>query len=368
MILWDAPQAVELSQGIERYLRRYALGWPITILTDANRAEALLRSGLASVLVVRTSSAADSRRINAPTVVYCDSKPPPRPEDLQVWFDDAAVGRAAAQHLVQRGYRSFACQSSLLGAGAQPYRVQREEAFVHELARLGYSCMTRRSMPQEQQSLDVHLAWLLALPRGTGVFCHEDHGARLLLAELSNLGRKDVGVVGAGDFDFSDGIGMSSVRLSWVLLGHELARLLHCHLSGSGSRTATAPPIGVAARASTSTITGASWLAKTEAWMRKCTNRLPDVAGLARHLGVSRSTLNRRFQSELGCPAKEYLRERRLLEVREALLRNEAASIETLARRFGWCDGSHLIRDFRRTYGLTPGTLQTALAPRSTTP
>ncbi len=177
---------------------------------------------------------------------------------------------------------------------------------------------------------------------------------------MGNLGRHDLGVIGAGDFAVSQSIGLSSVRLSWRLLGYHLGQGLHSHWSGKREALAPVPPLGVVERASTAN-SQAAWLLDIEAWVKARPERRQDVAGLARHLGLSRSAVHRRFLATTGVTARDVLRGWRLQWVREAIVSGPATTTGELARRFGWSDGPHLIRQFQQAFGITPKALMSAI-------
>jgi AraC-like DNA-binding protein len=75
--------------------------------------------------------------------------------------------------------------------------------------------------------------------------------------------------------------------------------------------------------------------------------------GVARALGLSRSTLYRLF-AHLGGVAG-YIQARRLARVKALLAdRGQTQRISDLAYRYGFTDEAHFSRAFRRTYGLSP--------------
>ncbi|WP_218024815.1 helix-turn-helix domain-containing protein [Nocardia pseudovaccinii] len=82
----------------------------------------------------------------------------------------------------------------------------------------------------------------------------------------------------------------------------------------------------------------------------------PDLSSamLARELNVSLRTLQRAFAS-VGESPTAYIRHRRLEEARLALTTSpKRLSIGEIAAYWHFSDSSHLIRSFKKTYGLTP--------------
>lgn len=79
------------------------------------------------------------------------------------------------------------------------------------------------------------------------------------------------------------------------------------------------------------------------------------IAQLARALGLSERTLERRFQAHIGATPKKYAR---IVRLRSAVLqRKQHASWADVAYVAGYHDQSHMIHDFRELYGMPPETL-----------
>lgn len=86
-----------------------------------------------------------------------------------------------------------------------------------------------------------------------------------------------------------------------------------------------------------------------------------DIASLCRDLGVSRSNLYRAFGSEGG--VRHQIQMRRLRRARALLLEpGETRSLAALALATGFADKSHLSRQFKQAFGLTPGQFRAASA------
>jgi AraC-like DNA-binding protein len=75
---------------------------------------------------------------------------------------------------------------------------------------------------------------------------------------------------------------------------------------------------------------------------------------LARHVGVSKATLARRFNSEVGQSPATYLTSWRM-NVAAQLLRSESHPVATVARSVGYTSEFAFSRAFARTHGIPPG-------------
>lgn len=78
------------------------------------------------------------------------------------------------------------------------------------------------------------------------------------------------------------------------------------------------------------------------------------VEDLARSLGVSARTLNRRFHVAIGCSPTRYLQEVRI-EGAKRLLETSGLSLEQIMERVGYRDASSFRRLFERTTKVSPG-------------
>lgn len=80
-----------------------------------------------------------------------------------------------------------------------------------------------------------------------------------------------------------------------------------------------------------------------------------DIASIARELGVSTRTLERRFRASVGLGPKALQRTLRFAGV-VAALRSSGRAVDgaMLALRHGYCDQPHLIREFRSLAGMSP--------------
>jgi AraC-like DNA-binding protein len=79
------------------------------------------------------------------------------------------------------------------------------------------------------------------------------------------------------------------------------------------------------------------------------------IAMVAQMLGLSKRTLERRFQIHIGTTPKKYAR---IVRLRNALFqRQQLSNWAEVAYSSGYYDQSHLINDFQELYGLSPDAL-----------
>jgi LacI family transcriptional regulator len=307
----------------------------IAAVTTAAEAEAVLSAG---VPVVNVSDAVDA-------VI-------PR-----VTFNNTAIGREAAMHLVAQGYHHFA----FYGLEAVGYSVHRREGFAAELHRHGLTCTVLEVAGDELfTGTDAPAAlarWLRDLKPGTGILAVSDPRAQVLLDACRRLAIDvpgQLGILGVGDFRGPlDSVGptLSSVRRNGVAVGAAAVKMLaDLFAGGAASAPALVPAGGVAARESTAREAMAVGGADEAVAIRAVTLVLDDVAGrhdvesLARRLRVSRRKLERSFQAVFGeSPHVRVLR----IRAEAAVAARAAApnrSLVAIARATGFTNARHLRR------------------------
>jgi AraC-like DNA-binding protein len=89
---------------------------------------------------------------------------------------------------------------------------------------------------------------------------------------------------------------------------------------------------------------------------------LVSSAALERLTGLSRFALARHFRQQLGTSPHRYAVMRRLERVRRLL--DAGTPLAQAAAVCGFADQSHMTRQFKRAYGLSPGQWRALAAPR----
>lgn len=285
--------------------------------------------------------------------------------------DEPAVGRMAAEHLLERGFRQFA----FCGFNGTDWSDRRREGFEKCILQAGFPCQTFINPPPEAvaptgeyeehgaQSERELRRWLRELPKPTGLMACNDSRARQVLNTCLRLKLAvpdEVAVIGVDKdevlCELSE-LPLSSVILNTERIGFEAAALLNDMMSGQPPRSQDlfVTPRGVATRHSTDVlavddpqVSSALRLIREHACERL------DVPDLLQAVGLSRSSLERRFAQVLGrSPKAEILRVR--LQRAKQLLMDSQLPLSSVAEKAGFEHPEHMSRLFKKKIGVTPG-------------
>lgn len=285
--------------------------------------------------------------------------------------DHARVGAKVAEHLLDRGLRSF---GSFMDASPELVSAGRMHG-AFEQAVTAAGCTVQRFTQGKRTGEKFTLArqiedlgdWLARLPRPLGVLATDDNHAWRLIEAAKDAGLRvpdDVAVVGVSNDEwfclFSDPP-ITSVTLNQEAVGYEAARVLHRMLDTGRAETGMTlvEPGDVVVRAS-SEVFAVPDLLVSRALRFVWTEPEQDykVGTLLRHLHVSRSVLYRRFEAAgRASPAIE-LRRARLARAKKLLLQG-AESMTDIAAACGFEHVSQLSREIRRATGHSPTQLRT---------
>ena len=350
-----------LESGPPEWFRRWRGDGVIARLHCRRTGEAVARTGLPAVDVLGVA-----RHPQVPLVIW----------------DDAAIGRLAAAHLLERGFRSFA----FAGVCHTDWSEQRMRAYTAALAKAGHGCdafefdrHVRSATPPQAHARRL-AAWLAARPTPLGVMAASDQYAGIVSAACREAGLvvpERVVIIGVdNDETFCDLAtpSITSIAANHFGVGYEAARLLADRLAGRGRPhrgrrpAVTLPPLGIVLRRSTDCL--AIDDAEVVAALRVIRSRAPDrltIDAVAAEVGTSRSTLVRRFRALVGHGVHDEIMQVRVREA-QRLLAESDLTILAIARQCGFEYQEHLGRVFRQRLGISPARYRrTARRPRPET-
>ena len=285
--------------------------------------------------------------------------------------DEDAVGRMAAEHLIERGFKNFA----FCGYNGTDWSDFRRASFERRISEAGFSCEVFEN-PGPMQSFSISdyeehgerherdlMNWLRDLPKPCGLMaCNDARGRQVLncCREVGVAVPDEVAVIGVDKdeifCELSD-LPLSSVILNTQQIGFEAAALLARLMAGESAEASSirVKPMGVMARQSTDVLAiDDRHIAAALKHIREHACDGLDVEALLRAIPLSRSVLERRFSQILGTsPKAEILRVR--LDRVCRLLAESDLSLAEVGHKAGFEHPEYMSRLFKKKLGITPG-------------
>ncbi len=298
------------------------------------------------------------RQLNIPTVnvstIVADTGLP------TVAVDCAAIGRMAAEHLLERGLRNFA----FFGTETH-FSALRGAAFAQRIAEAGWPCHcphisvneARRGATNRQEFLGV----LRTLPQPLGVFAPNDDGAAQIIEACTDIGiaiPEQFAVLGCDADDLINSCSrpsLSSISVPADQVGFEAARMLLDLMDGKPvAASKMLPPNGVITRKSTDILAiDDREVAEALRYIRQNAHKQIRVEEVVRQVPLSRRVLEQRFRKVVGrSPLAEIQRVQ--LELARQLLVETDLQMPEIAERSGFARASYFGEVFRKKFAMTP--------------
>jgi LacI family transcriptional regulator len=285
----------------------------------------------------------------------------------QVTLDHAAIGRLAAEHLINRRFQHFA----FYGVGGRVYHALRRDAFSATIAASGGTCSLYETTAGTAKAWAMHqrrlAAWLRGLVRPVGIFACTDERAVELLSLCRDIGLRvpdEVAVIGVDDdpvlCEFAQPT-LTSVARDDVAVGIAAAHLLDQLMHGRSAPAAPVriPPVGVVERRSTATmIVDHPHLATLLARIDKHLHEPFNITELITGTPLSRRRIEGLFQSELGCSPHRYILGQRVARAKHLLMHPDRLTLTQVAARCGFSDLRHFRQAFLRLVGRSPAEMR----------
>ncbi len=283
--------------------------------------------------------------------------------------DDEEIGREAAEHFIERGFRALACCTSS-NVSWEKIRATGflQAAQVANCHHCKFKYVPSSVNNPRQKLLDEKNAtrlnkWLQTLKKPVGIFTTNDTLAFQVLEACKETGievPKEIAIVGVdNNVLICNAIrpSLSSVEPNAVRVGYEAAALLDHLISGEKSEQPTIriPPKGIAMRMS-SDVLAVEDPAVVVA-LRFIRENLADPIGVddvARAANISRRTLQDRFRHLLGETIAGEISRQRLRRTMTLLL-DTNLPVEEIATASGFRRSSYFWNFFHAQTGLSPG-------------
>ncbi|MEN6406928.1 MAG: substrate-binding domain-containing protein [Thermoguttaceae bacterium] len=291
----------------------------------------------------------------------------------RVMVDQAALGRMAADHLLECRLRRLA----YCGLRGPWYSHVRQQAFVARAAEAGAVCsvceMPRLSVRRSwRQRTDLLRSWLRRLVTPVGILAVHDYRARIVLDECKRLGMavpEDVAILGVdNDLTVCETCEptLSSVcRSSWAV-GYRAAALLDALMAGKPPPDGDilVPPSGIAVRKSTDTVTAEDPCVREAIhFMQSRLGEAFRIEQVSDHIAVSRRLLEKRFRQDLDCSPHEFLQRMRIRQARHLLDSPTKKKLSVVAAACGFLDARRFCLAFKREMKMTPSEYRRQRCP-----
>ena len=297
--------------------------------------------------------------------VVCVSANEPQTVVPRVVFDSRAVGRLAAQHLLEKGFTSFAWYSHRW----QHVEQLRCDSFAETVDTAGHPCaklIWELEQGKRKNTWANRQAWLVRkldrLPRPLAVFAVDDTVAVEVIEAFGRLGLQipgEVAVLGTGNLDVfreSTPVTLSSVKVDFDRLACEAATLLDRLMAGEPAPKdpIILPPNGIAARRSTDTLAVEHpQVARAIRFMFDYFAAPIGVREIVASTTVSQTRLYIAFQEQLGKSPVAVLNRIRLGKATQ-MLRDTDQPIKEVAIACGFGESINLYRSFQREFQTSP--------------
>jgi LacI family transcriptional regulator len=374
-LMWPFRRHLDVFAGTQRFARD-AGNWISEIDEFVHEAHSSAGPNLADYdgLIARATPALArrARRAKVPLVnVWYNS---PEFERLPGVFPDfAEVGRQAIEHLAERGFREFGCLSIPRERAHQLMTA----AYHESVADLGRRCNCLRtarryyrdgkSWTRFQRALDQWIgSWkppiaaFVALTDATTryvVHACRRHGLRV---------PEDVALITSSNEPMIAELpppSLTSVEIDYEQIGYQAARLLDRMMRGGecSPRHRFVHPAGIIARDSTDFFAVDDEVVATAMRFIEQHSR-EDIAvdDVAEAAGVSRRTLERRFQASAGRSIAAEIRRLRILKAKRLLAESDLL-VKQIAREAGFRDPIRLSEVFLREEKMSPSAYRRAI-------
>ena len=292
-----------------------------------------------------------------------------------IYNDQMAVGRMAAQHLLEKEYRNFA----FIGQRGLSWSDDRALAFRETVTKLGgtYSEFhgtkyengrshagrgIYRNSVWESESEAIR-KWVLKLPKPVGIMsCNSFRGMQLLeLCRSAGVAVPESVAIVAGDNEETvceiTSPSLTAIELDGQTIGYHAADILHRAMQGkdiSGTAILVPPRTIVARHSSMLTAVSDDILGKSLEFIRENYRYNIMPKDVSSHVNISIRKLQQLFRKKLDCTIHDRILTFKLDTV-TTLLRQTDLNLTEIAYRSGFNYPQQLSDAFLKKFGIRPG-------------
>jgi LacI family transcriptional regulator len=288
---------------------------------------------------------------------------PPEAEWNAIITDDLAIGKMAAEHLLERGFRHF----GFCGLDDMVWSRQRCESFGRRIMEAGFKVnnfkqprsRTAREWDKEEVVL---MKWLRSLPKPVGIMaCNDRRGQHITeaCAKAKLEVPYEVAIIGVDNDEHVCDISnppLSSVALDVEKAGFRACELLDKMLTGKKLKPqkVIVHPTRVVTRQSTEIIAVEDVLVSQALYFihQNASNPI-QVSDVAKALKVSRSAINDKFMKILRRSVYNEIKRVRTDLICRMLIDTDL-SVSDIAFKLGYNNANHIARYFKEKVKISP--------------
>jgi LacI family transcriptional regulator len=300
-------------------------------------------------------------KLGLPTIAIANE--PDIPGVVNIIANNDRIGRMAAEHLLERGFRYFA----YCGFDDIFWSVERGECFANRIKEAGFETHLYKQPKAKFKHLwkneELFMSdWLKSLPKPVGLMaCNDDRGQQVIdTCKVTRLSVPDeVSIIAVDNDELVCGLTdppLSSVNLNFERAGYESAELLDKLMAGEkmSGQSIPIPATHIVTRVSTDILAiDDRDVANALRFIREHAKepvQVPDVAAVT---AMSRRSLERRFRKVVGRSTHYQIRRVRIEQVVQMLLETNL-TVSQIALNLGYPGIDHIAREFRREKGISP--------------
>ena len=272
--------------------------------------------------------------------------------------DETPIGKAVAEHLLDRGFRYFAYCGFMFK--------KRGESFGKEIADAGfqtyfYKPSSRKNQGLSEIKLNSFIKWLKRLPKPVGIMIPNDDTGQYVFEACKRAGvhvPEEAAIIGVGNDEMVCELSLpplSSVDFNYTQAGYKIAEKLDQMMAEEN------PPIedielhviGVVNRKSTDILAIEDReVAEAVRFIQEHTREGINVSDVCTGLAISRRVLEKRFRKVLKRSILDEIRRVRVGQITRMLLETNM-SITQIALSLGYPTDKHIGRYFKKIKGLS---------------
>ena len=277
--------------------------------------------------------------------------------------NNASIGKTAAEHLLNRGFRHYAYCGSFCGS----FFEERGESFSKTIADAGfqtylYKSSSRKNKAMGETELSSFAQWLKQLPKPVGIMLPNDDAGQYVFEACRIAGvhvPEEAAVLGVGNDEMVCELSLpplSSLDFNYTKTGYKIAEKLDKMMTGEDTsiENIEVQVVGVVKRKSTDILAiEDSVVADAIRFIQEHVREGINVTNVCNDAAISRRVLERRFRNILKRSILDEIRRVRV-ELAARMLLETNMSISQIAFSLGFPTDNHIGRYFKKIKGLSP--------------